>query len=115
MARISLDHQDTALYRLGQWYSRRRYGAVLDPGRALWHNRRVLWAELRFEQAIAKFDKLDPVLKHLAVMAAAARIGCSWCLDFGTGRPAAWASRRRRSAPCPAGVIIGSSSPAPSR
>ncbi len=83
MARISLDHQDTALYRLGQWYSRRRYGAVLDPGRALWHNRRVLWAELRFEQAIAKFDKLDPVLKHLAVMAAAARIGCSWCLDFG--------------------------------
>lgn len=83
MARISLDHETTPLYRLVQWYSKRHYGAMLDPGKALWHNRRVLWAELRFEQAIAKFDTLDPVLKHLAVMAAAARIGCSWCLDFG--------------------------------
>src|SRR5258708_19959880 len=54
-----------------------------EPGRALAHNPRVLYADLRFEQAVAKFSRLDPVLKELAVMAAAAKIGCSWCMDFG--------------------------------
>ncbi|HEX9034819.1 MAG TPA: carboxymuconolactone decarboxylase family protein [Streptosporangiaceae bacterium] len=83
MARISLDPPRTPLYRMLEWYSRRAYGAVLDPGRALAHNSRVIYADLRFEQAVARFSKLDPVLKELAVMAAAARIGCSWCLDFG--------------------------------
>jgi AhpD family alkylhydroperoxidase len=56
---------------------------MLDPGKALGHNPRVLYADLRFEQAIAKFGTLDPVLKELAVMTVAARIGCSWCMDFG--------------------------------
>jgi len=83
MARISLDPPRTVFYRLAEWYSRRVYGDVLDPGRALAHNSRVLYADVRFERAVAKFDKLDPILKELAVMAAAARIGCSWCMDFG--------------------------------
>lgn len=83
MARISLDPPRTTLYRILEWYSRRTYGDVLDPGRALAHNSRVIYADLRFEQSVAKFSKLDPVLKELAVMAAAASIGCSWCMDFG--------------------------------
>jgi AhpD family alkylhydroperoxidase len=83
MARISLDPPRTPLFRLVQWYSRHAYGDVLDPGKALAHNPRVLYADLRFEQAVAKFRALDPVLKELAVMAAAAKIGCSWCMDFG--------------------------------
>jgi AhpD family alkylhydroperoxidase len=83
MARVSLDPPRTVLYRLLEWYSRWAYGAVLDPGRALAHNSRVIYADLRFEQAVAKFNTLDPELKELAVMAAAARIGCSWCMDFG--------------------------------
>ena len=83
MARISLDPPRTLLYRLLERYSVRTYGEVLEPGRALAHNPRVIWADLRFERAVAKFGKLDPVLKELAVMAAAARIGCSWCMDFG--------------------------------
>jgi AhpD family alkylhydroperoxidase len=83
MARISLDPPRTLLIRVLEKYSRRTYGDVLEPGLALGHNPRVLWADLRFEQAIAKFNKLDPVLKELAVMVAAARIGCSWCMDFG--------------------------------
>lgn len=83
MARISLDPPRTPVFRLLEWYSRRTYGDVLDPGRALAHNMRVLWADLRFEQAVAKFSALDPVLKELAVMSAAATIGCSWCMDFG--------------------------------
>jgi len=83
MARISLDPPRTLLYRVLEWYSLRTYGEVLEPGRALAHNSRVIFADLRFERAVAKFNKLDPVLKELAVMAAAAHIGCSWCMDFG--------------------------------
>jgi len=83
MARISLNPPRTLVYRLVEWYSRRLYGDVLDPGRALAHNSRVLLADLRFERAVSKFAALDPVLKELAVMTAAAAIGCSWCMDFG--------------------------------
>jgi len=83
MPRISLDPPRTMLLRLGEWYCRRVYGDVLDPGKALAHNSRVLAADWRFERAVAKLDKLDPVLKELAVMTAAAAIGCSWCMDFG--------------------------------
>lgn len=83
MARISLDPPRTLFIRVLERYSRRTYGDVLEPGLALGHNARVLWADLRFEQGVAKFKKLDPVLKELAVMVAAARIGCSWCMDFG--------------------------------
>src|SRR6267143_2079045 len=73
----------TLLYRVLERYSMRTYGEVLEPGRALAHNSRVIFADLRFERAVAKFNKLEPVLKELAVMAAAAQIGCSWCMDFG--------------------------------
>ena len=83
MARISLDPPRTLLVRALTWYSRRVYGTVLEPGLALAHNGRVILADLRFERAVARFGALDPVLKELAVMTAAARIGCSWCMDFG--------------------------------
>lgn len=83
MARISLDPPRTLLFRVLERYSVRTYGDILDPGRALAHNSRVIYADLRFERAVAKFNKLDPVLKEFAVMAAAAHIGCSWCMDFG--------------------------------
>lgn len=83
MARISLDPPRTPLYRVVEWYSRHLYGDVLDPGKALAHNSRVLFADLQFERAVAKFAALDPVLKELAEMTAAATIGCSWCMDFG--------------------------------
>ena len=94
MARISLNPPRTPLYRLVEWYSRRRYGDMLDPGKALAHNSRVLFADLRFERAVAKLGTLDPVLKELAVMTAAAAIGCSWCMDFGH-----WEARRLGLAP----------------
>ncbi|MEZ0092601.1 carboxymuconolactone decarboxylase family protein [Streptacidiphilus sp. EB129] len=83
MARISLTPPRTVLYRIGEWYSRRTYGTVLDPGKAYAHNSAVLMATTRFELRLAKWNKLDPGLKALAVMASAAMIGCSWCMDFG--------------------------------
>jgi AhpD family alkylhydroperoxidase len=82
-ARVPLREGTGLLDRVVQWYSRRTYGDVLDNGLALMHHKRVLWAVLRFEQRVATWKLLDPDLKILAQMAAAARIGCSWCLDFG--------------------------------
>lgn len=66
-----------------EWYARRTYGEVPDTAYVLWHNRPVLKAVFGFEQKVAKLDGLDPHLKTYAVMASAASIGCSWCLDFG--------------------------------
>ena len=47
------------------------------------HNPRVLMTDARFETSLARWKRLDPTLKALAVMAAAVSIGCSWCVDFG--------------------------------
>ena len=83
VARVPL-REGTGLFdRIIQWYSRRTYGDVLDNGLALLHNKRVLWSVLRFEQGVAKWKRLDADLKTLAQLAAASRIGCSWCMDFG--------------------------------
>jgi AhpD family alkylhydroperoxidase len=43
----------------------------------------VLLASLRHEQSLARWHRLDPTLKTLAVMSAAVTVGCSWCVDFG--------------------------------
>ncbi|MEU3556939.1 carboxymuconolactone decarboxylase family protein [Streptomyces fragilis] len=83
MARISLDPPRTLLYRIGAWYSRRAYGEVLDPLRALAHHRRVMLTDMRLELSLARWDALDPRLKLLAVMTSSHLIGCSWCTDFG--------------------------------
>lgn len=83
MPRISLDPPRSLAYRAGAWYSRRLAGSILDPLKALAHNRRVLTTFLISEQRVSKWKTLDPKLRHLALMAAAARIGCQWCIDFG--------------------------------
>ena len=82
-ARIPLDPPRTALYRLAEWYARRTYGVMPDPLAAMAHNPRVLITDARFETSLARWHRLDPTLKALAVMASAVSIGCSWCMDFG--------------------------------
>ena len=83
MVRISLDPPRTLSYRLAARFSRRRYGTVLDPVAAVGHNTRVGLAYGLFELQVERWRKLDHGLKDLAVMATAAAIGCSWCMDFG--------------------------------
>ncbi|MEU0391544.1 carboxymuconolactone decarboxylase family protein [Streptomyces sp. NPDC006208] len=90
MARISLTPPRSLFLRFTEWYSKRSYGEVLDPVRALAHNPRVMRSDLRFEMSVARWNRLDEELKTLAVMATAASIGCSWCMDFGH-----WESRRQ--------------------
>jgi alkylhydroperoxidase family enzyme len=83
MARISLDPPRTLSYRLAARFSRRRYGTVLDPVAAVAHNAPVGLAYGLFELQVERWRRLDRELKDLAVMMAAATIGCSWCMDFG--------------------------------
>ncbi len=83
MARIPLDPPRTLTYRLTEWYSRRRFGAVAEPAAAMAHNPRVLMSDARHEMSLEKWHALDPTLKDLAVMASAVTVGCSWCVDFG--------------------------------
>ncbi|KUJ47535.1 carboxymuconolactone decarboxylase family protein [Streptomyces sp. NPDC093228] len=90
MARVSLTPRRTFFFRFMEWYSKKTYGKVLDPGKALAHQPDVLRADLRFERSVAKWNRLDADLKALAEMATAASIGCSWCMDFGY-----WVSRER--------------------
>jgi alkylhydroperoxidase family enzyme len=85
MARLSLDtSRRSVLARAIAWYGRRQYGAVPEPLLALAHHTGVLWVTLRMELGVAgRWRKLSPTLRCLATMAPAARIGCSWCMDFG--------------------------------
>ncbi len=64
-------------------YARRTYGQIPDNGYVYLHHKPLLRAVLGFERKVATWDRLDPQLKSYAQLAAAAVIGCSWCLDFG--------------------------------
>lgn len=83
MARISLTPPRTVLNRFAGWYSRRKYGAVMEPARASGHHTGVLLTLGSMEMAVLRWKALDPTLKELAVMACSSQIGCSWCIDFG--------------------------------
>jgi alkylhydroperoxidase family enzyme len=83
MARISLEPHRGVVVRLGEMYARVRFGRVADPVRAIGHNPAVMVGLGLLEMAAARWHRVDPKLTHLALMASAARIGCSWCVDFG--------------------------------
>jgi alkylhydroperoxidase family enzyme len=83
MSRISLNPPRTFSFRLASWLSRRRYGTVLDPAAVLAHNPPVGWALAVLGLQSQRWNRLDRGLKDLAVTAAAASIGCAWCMDFG--------------------------------
>lgn len=83
MARIDLTYRRTLGVRVIEWLTRRKFGKVLDPVKVAMHNRRVLVTSLAIEGTAARWKALDPNLKALAVMVSSARIGCSWCMDFG--------------------------------
>jgi AhpD family alkylhydroperoxidase len=64
-------------------FSRRMLGDVPDAVGVMWQHRQVLTAMIGFSRRAEKWDKLDASLKSFAHLAAAARVGCSACLDFG--------------------------------
>ena len=88
--RIPLMDESNLLVKAMNWYTRRSFGAVMEPALGMAHNRKVLTSTMRFQNATKRWDALDASLKHLAALSAAATVGCSWCLDFGY-----WVSHNR--------------------
>jgi alkylhydroperoxidase family enzyme len=70
--------------RLARRYTKRRFGQMVEPTAAASHHAGVLVAMGSLETA-AQFGwkKLDPTLRWLAIQATSARVGCSWCIDYG--------------------------------
>lgn len=62
--------------------ARKMLGRVPDSARVMWHNRRVFTDLMGFNRKAEKWHELDENLAVLANMAAAATIGCSFCLDL---------------------------------
>ena len=81
--RIPKADLSSLLGRVLSAYARRTYGDVPDFAYVLLHHGPLTRALLGFERKVAKLSACDPQLKAYAVMASAATIGCTWCLDFG--------------------------------
>lgn len=62
--------------------SRRMLGQVPDGARVMWHHPAVLKDSMSFGRKVDGWDRLDPALATFAAMAAAATIGCGFCLDL---------------------------------
>lgn len=73
------------LTRLLYRWSAKRYGAVPDPGAVVAHHPGLAVVMGTVEFGLAKAArKLPANLRELATYRVATRIGCSWCVDFGT-------------------------------
>jgi alkylhydroperoxidase family enzyme len=64
-------------------FSKRLLGRVPEPLGVYWHNRPVLRATMAVGAKARKWSRCELSLKSFAHMAVAAKVGCSWCLDFG--------------------------------
>ena len=64
-------------------FSMRLLGEVPEPMGVYFHNRPVLKTFLAVSSKAQKWNRCDESLKSFAHMAVAAKVGCSWCLDFG--------------------------------
>jgi alkylhydroperoxidase family enzyme len=64
-------------------FSRKFVGDVPEPLEVMWHNRKVSRDMLRLGGKVGRWDAADASLKSFAHMAVAAKVGCTWCLDFG--------------------------------
>jgi AhpD family alkylhydroperoxidase len=63
----------------------RRYGAVPEPMAVAAHHAGLLRANAVHELMVERASKKVPAnVRELAVYRVATRIGCSWCVDFGT-------------------------------
>jgi alkylhydroperoxidase family enzyme len=62
---------------------RKMLGGVPAGAEVLWHHRAVFKDMMKFGGRAEKWDQLDRNLASFATMAAAAEIGCSFCLDLG--------------------------------
>ncbi|HKN56402.1 MAG TPA: carboxymuconolactone decarboxylase family protein [Amycolatopsis sp.] len=71
--------------KLAYRFARRRYGAVPEPLAVTAHHPGLMRAGAVHELLVERASKrLPSPVRELAVYRVATRIGCSWCVDFGT-------------------------------
>ena len=85
MARIEgISRSRTLVARLAFFLSRRSYGRVITPARVYALDSGLLLAVGLMEEVQEWAKQTSAPVKGLARMLVAWRIGCPWCLDFGT-------------------------------
>jgi AhpD family alkylhydroperoxidase len=85
MARIEgMSRSRTLVARLAFFLSRRSYGRVIAPARVYALDSRLLLAVVLMEEVQEWAKQTSARVKQLFRMPVAWRIGCPWCLDFGT-------------------------------
>lgn len=62
--------------------ARAMVGRVPDSIGVLWHHRAVMKDSMGVDRKVERWHELDPALATYAAMAAAATIGCGFCLDL---------------------------------
>jgi len=62
--------------------SRKMLGQVPDAAGVMWHYPAVFKDMMKFGRRTESWNRLDPTLATFATMAAAATVGCSFCLDL---------------------------------
>jgi len=73
----------TGLYgAVVKFATKKMFGRVPDSIGVLWHHRPVFTDMMAFGRKTEKWHELDKGLSTLATMAAAATVGCSFCLDL---------------------------------
>jgi alkylhydroperoxidase family enzyme len=85
MANVTLQYDAKGIVpRLARSYTKKMMGQMAQPTAAASNHSGVLAAMGALEMTVARsWRKLDPTLRWLAIEVAAARIGCSWCVDYG--------------------------------
>jgi len=65
--------------------AKRRYGQVPEPFAVVAHHRPLLIASAMHETMVQRASRTLPAsVRELAVLWTARKIGCSWCVDFGS-------------------------------
>lgn len=81
-ARVPATEITGAFGALVKVMSRRMLGRVPESLGVMWHNTRVLKDSMGYGRKVERWGEVDPALAALAHMAAAAEVGCSFCLDL---------------------------------
>ncbi len=63
-------------------FAKKKLGQVPASVGVYWHHQKVMMAMSGLGAKVEKWDACDEQLKSFAHMAVAARVGCSWCLDY---------------------------------
>src|SRR3954470_1144123 len=84
MSRIAPPRRLGPFARVAAWMSKRDYGELPEPLLVTGQHPGILRGCGAFEWETGRAHAVDEKLKDLAMIKAAALVGCEWCLDIGS-------------------------------